>query len=229
MNSRFERAKFAGANFTSALISRVTMLSAEASQASFAKARIDDGSDFTAANLLGANLSEAQITNSTFDEAVLATGNLTGAQLVNSSFIGAELAGASLRAVTGTEVEFVNADLTAADFTLANFSLKNEDRQRRNDFSRANLTGADFELADLRGAWFAGANLQRADFTGAILDGTVFYGADLRGAKIPGYNFDAKGRPKFSCDRNTKRDGLLRERLKGHCRGWHNIIYLQAK
>ena len=62
-----------------------------------------------------------------------------------------------------------------------------------------------------------------------MLDGTVFYGADLRGAKIPGYNFDAKGRPKFSCDRNTKRDGLLRERLKGHCRGWHNTIYLQAK
>ncbi|MFM8351417.1 MAG: pentapeptide repeat-containing protein, partial [Actinomycetales bacterium] len=83
--------------------------------------------------------------------------------------------------------------------------------------------------ANLAGAWFGGADLRGATFIGADLVGTVLAGADLRGATFPNQAFDSRGRPRFSCDRNTKRDGALRVKLRRYCKGVRNVIYLQAK
>ena len=63
----------------------------------------------------------------------------------------------------------------------------------------------------------------------ATLTGAAFPGADLRGVTFPADAFDNRGRPRFTCDRRTKRDGALRVKLRPYCKGVRNVIYLQAK
>jgi hypothetical protein len=57
----------------------------------------------------------------------------------------------------------------------------------------------------------------------------ALHGADLRGAIIPATAFDAKESPRCPCDARSKRDGQLRQRLRGYCKGRHGTILLQAK
>lgn len=177
----------------------------------------------------GVELTEAVLENTDFVNAIMPAAVLSGAQLTTSDFSGASLNDAFFIGTQARASSFAGAALTGADFTSADFSTPNPDQQLRNDFSSAVLVNANFTDTNLTGAWFGGANLQGANFTGATLVGAAFPGADLRGVDLPVEAFDSRGRPRFTCDRNTKRSGALRAKLRPFCKGVRNVIYLQAK
>ena len=92
--------------------------------------------------------------------------NLVSRDLQGCSYVGANL----------NRADFIDSNLTCADFRGAN--LKGA------KFIAANLTRADFRGANLEGAKLIDANLQGADFRGANL-----HRADLEGAATNGANF----------------------------------------
>ena len=104
--------------------------------------------DLRGANLFGANLSDADLFGA----------DLFGANLSDADLPGADLSGADLR----------GADLSGADLSCANLR-------------GADLSGADLRGADLSGADLSCANLRGADLSGASMDQmiwdihTVFY------------------------------------------------------
>ena len=114
--------------------------------------------DLRGANLFGANLSDA---------------DLRGANLSDADLPGADLSGANLR----------GADLSGADLSCANLRGANLFGANLSD---ADLPGADLSCANLRGADLSGANLSCANLSNANLSGasmdqmiwdihTVFY------------------------------------------------------
>ena len=109
--------------------------------------------DLRGANLFGANLSDA---------------DLRGANLSDADLPGADLSCANLR----------GADLSGADLSCANLRGANLFGANLSD---ADLPGADLSGANLRDADLSGANLRGADLRGASMDQmiwdihTVFY------------------------------------------------------
>ena len=109
--------------------------------------------DLRGANLFGANLSDA---------------DLRGANLSDADLPGADLSCANLR----------NANLSGADLSCANLRGANLFGANLSD---ADLPGADLSCANLRGADLSGANLRNANLSGASMDQmiwdihTVFY------------------------------------------------------
>ena len=109
--------------------------------------------DLRGANLFGANLSDA---------------DLRGANLSDADLPGADLSCANLR----------GADLSGADLSCANLRGANLFGANLSD---ADLPGADLSGANLRDADLSGANLRGADLSGASMDQmiwdihTVFY------------------------------------------------------
>ena len=93
--------------------------------------------DLSGANLRGADLSDANLRG-----ANLRGANLSGAYLRGADLSGADLSGAYLR----------GADLSGADL------------------SRADLSGANLSGANLSGAYLRGADLSDADLSGTCLD-----------------------------------------------------------
>lgn len=67
------------------------------------------------------------------------------------------------------------------------------------------------------------------NLSGQRIDDEPPYATDFHGAIIPATAFDAKGSPRFACDVTAKRDGQLRQRLRGYCKGRHGTIVLHAK
>ncbi len=113
------------------------------------------GSDFKNANLASADLSGANLTQTSFSAANLNSADLSGASLGGSNLNGARLRGANLS----------GADLSSTDMRCAHL--------RGADLSGANLSRADLRDADLRGANLTNAKLfktriVRADLRGAI-------------------------------------------------------------
>ena len=110
------------------------------------------------ANLFGANLSDADLRGANLFGANLSDADLRGADLSCANLRGADLSGANLR----------GADLSGANLSCANLS-------------NANLRGANLRGADLSGANLSCANLSNANLSGASMDQmiwdihTVFY------------------------------------------------------
>ncbi len=71
------------------------------------------------------------------------------------------------------------------------YSIEEEYKKGRRNFSGANLCDADLRCAHLYGADLYGANLYGADLYGADLRGANLRGADLRGAHL--YGADLRG------------------------------------
>ncbi len=117
--------------------------------------------DLSEANLEGANLRGANLSNSNLEGA-----NLKGAYLSNSNLKGANLEGADLWKANLFKANLKGADLKGANLYKANLR-------------GANLTGANLEGANLRGASLTGANLEGENLTGANLEGESLTGADL--------------------------------------------------
>ena len=101
------------------------------------------------ANLYGANLSGADLSEA----------NLYGANLSEANLYGANLYGADLREANLYGANLSEASLRGADLRLANLYGAN--------LSEANLYGANLREANLYGANLYGANLREANLYGA--------------------------------------------------------------
>ncbi|HBN56877.1 MAG TPA: pentapeptide repeat-containing protein, partial [Lachnospiraceae bacterium] len=104
--------------------------------------------------------------------------NLYGADLSDADLSGANLYGANLR-----RANLYGADLCDANLRRAN--LRDADL-RDADLYGANLRDADLSGANLYDANLYGANLRRANLYGANLRRANLYGADLSGANLCG-------------------------------------------
>lgn len=112
---------------------------------------INNGANFTGADLTNAMLNGSQNYTSNFTNAIL-----VGADLDGADFQAANLTNANLTRVSGEGLTLMQANLTNANLTSA-------------DLEHARLNGAD-----LTGANLTGADLWSADLTGAILTGVTW-------------------------------------------------------
>ena len=134
--------------------------------------------DLRCANLFGANLRGANLRDADLRCANLSDADLRCANLRNADLRGANLRDANLRCANLRNANLFGANLRGAnlsDANLRNADLRNADL-RNADLCRADLSNADLRCADLRNA-----DLCRADLCEASIDQmmwniyTVFY------------------------------------------------------
>ena len=134
--------------------------------------------DLRCANLFGANLRGANLSDADLRCANLSDADLRCANLRNADLRGANLSDADLRCANLSNADLFGANLRGAnlsDANLRNADLRNADL-RNADLCRADLSNADLHCADLRNA-----DLCRADLCEASIDQmmwniyTVFY------------------------------------------------------
>jgi len=158
--------------------------------------------DLSGAILSGANLSDSDLRNV----------NLTGAILS-----GANLSDSDLRYVNLTGANLTGADLSGANLRKANLRKAN---LRNANLTRAMLNKADLSGADLSGANLSGAILERTNLTGADLSGAILSGAnlsdsDLRNVNLTGANLtgvvgdEIRGTPKSLPEGWSLADSIL--------------------
>jgi beta-lactamase regulating signal transducer with metallopeptidase domain len=141
-------------------------------------------------NLVGVNLSEANLEGANLENAKLMGADLKEANLKNAILTGAKLQGANLKEATLEGTVFTGAELTGAD--LKEVDLTGKDL-RGIRLIGANLKEASLKRADLREADLRGVNIKEANLTGADLRETDLRGANLSEADIRGADFrDAK-------------------------------------
>ena len=121
--------------------------------------------DLSGANLSGADLSDADLTCANLYGANLFGADLTCANLYGANLYGANLSDANLYRTNLTGADLTGANLSSADLRYATLILAH--------LYRADLTGADLRCADLSGADLTGANLRGADLEFAILTDTI--------------------------------------------------------
>ena len=134
-----------------------------------------DGSDFTKANLTGADFSYTDLRNSTFSGADLTKAKLirsllNGASAENAIFERIEAYRASFESILANGTSFRTGELQRASFSGAQL--------RGASFEKADLSRAVFDQATITGANFAYANLSRATLSGAVFEG----GLDFKNA-----------------------------------------------
>ena len=131
------------------------------------------GADLFGANLSGANLSDANLRGADLFGANLSDANLSDANLFGANLRGANLSNADLRDADLRCADLRCADLFGANLRGANLSDAN--------LCNADLFGANLSDANLRNADLRNADLRRADLCGASIDQmmwniyTVFY------------------------------------------------------
>jgi hypothetical protein len=107
--------------------------------------------------------------------------NLTGADLSRARLAEANLFGADLSGARFRFTDLVDADLSGSDLTRARLFYANITDA---DLHGALLTGAELAGAHLVGAILAGADLTGASLYGANLERAVLHGANLTGANL---------------------------------------------
>ena len=149
------------------------------------------GTNFSGAELSGANLNKTDVKNASFTnanapgimfyESDLSVANLTGANLVEAKMGKARAVRTILDNTKLTEAILTGARLDDA-------SLKGAALQRANligvSMRRTNLEGANLEDSGLIDAIMREANLKGANLSGADLFGADLTGADLTGADL---------------------------------------------
>ncbi|MBD2194926.1 MULTISPECIES: pentapeptide repeat-containing protein [Calothrix] len=160
------------ANFTDAILSRVTLNRSDLSRATLNRANLSD------ARLIGANLSSTQLVGADLRGAVLENASLTGADLGDAKLNEADLYGARLGRVTAIGTQLAYANLTKTDWQSSD--LSGADLEHAN-LSNANLTATRLTGAVLRSAQMQNANFQNADLSLVDLRGANVAGADFRG------------------------------------------------
>ncbi len=121
--------------------------------------------DLNNANLIGVDLTEANFSGAELSEAILIGANLRFANLSNSNLTGANLSEANL---IGANLGFAN---------LSNAELINS------NLSEANLYSSNLSKANLRFADLSRADLGYPDFSEAIVGWTIFGNIDLSAVK----------------------------------------------
>ena len=149
----FRNTSLLRANLSNALAPYADFSGANASSAWFIAADVSHGK-FNGTSLVGADFTDANLTQASLVEARLRQAHLAGTQLVSADLTRADL----------TEATLSEADLTAANLREANLS---HSRLRGADLSQANLEGASLEGSNLEGVVLTGANLAGVNFAGA--------------------------------------------------------------
>ena len=147
-------------------------------------------------NLVGANLSRANLSNGNLKFANLSGADLSRANLGNGKLKFANLSFANLNGANLSRADFKFANLLRADLSRANLSFANlsfanlnvtnlygSDLSRAN-FSRANLNGANLSFANLNGANLYGSDLSRADLSAANLEKADFRSKEVTGVGV---------------------------------------------
>ena len=119
----------------------------------------------TSPDLIGADLSGANLTMV----------NLIGANLTKADLSGANLIGAALSRANLIGADLIGADLTTASLIWADLAMAN--------LTMASLRWADLSCADLSRANLSGANLTKANLTRDSFGETILGDTDLTDAK----------------------------------------------
>lgn len=149
-------------------------------------------------SLAGRDLSNMDLSYTTFHKIDMAGVNLSGCNLTNTIFKETDLAGANLSGANLTNTMFMKANLTSAHFAgcnlnyvmfstpfLAKANFRGVDFSSFLGFSKGtDLTEAIFEKATLQKTCLSGVNATGADFRGADVTEAQFQNASLRGAKF---------------------------------------------
>jgi len=140
-------------------------------------------SNFHKADLAGADLSEADLRGADLSEAYLKGADLRKANLMGARLSEADLRGANLSFANLTETHINDANLSTAHLI--------ETILRKANLKNADLKGADFILADLRDAnlsktYLKAADLSMADLRGANLTAAILVGTKIEKAKLSG-------------------------------------------
>jgi uncharacterized protein YjbI with pentapeptide repeats len=133
------------------------------------------------ADLHGAYLSEANMTDYPLFLANVSEADLSKAILRRAILFGTNFSSANLQDTVLSEADlqaanFSGANLRCADLTDANLNEAN--------FSDADLRCANLRDADMKEADFSGADLRCADLTGADLTDAIFKRAQLKDAQV---------------------------------------------
>jgi uncharacterized protein YjbI with pentapeptide repeats len=158
-------------------LSRANLVGADLSKANLSGASIF-ATDLSRANLSGADLSWANLSRANLREA-----NLSGADLREAGLSKANLSGADLREAGLSKAKLSGVSLSRANLSRA--SLAQADLSGA-DLSKANLSGASLPITNLFLANLGGANLSGANLKIATLVNTDLTGADLTGCHIHG-------------------------------------------
>lgn len=133
-------------------------------------------SDFSSADLRGADLHFCNLTGANFQDADLRGASLQGAQLGECNLTRANLQGANLQRADLNQVNFRNADLRWAILreTYCYYTDFSEADMRWSDLKASNLGNATFYRTQLVEANFAETNLSHTNFNMALLESTNF-------------------------------------------------------
>lgn len=148
------------------------------------------GIDLSHANLENANLEGANLRHANLSMAQVSGVNLVEAQLANAYLVRAQLVGADLNKANLARAKCANAELQESRLEQSNLFLA--DLSAAN-LSRTRLRGAQLTQTELKDAILSNAELAFTDFKNLRLEGVsfadaylhqaVFIGVDLRGAK----------------------------------------------
>jgi uncharacterized protein YjbI with pentapeptide repeats len=140
----------------------------------------------TGAELVGAYLHGADLSDVSFEGRDLSHADFTGANVSRASFRGAKLRYAVFSKTTVREADFDGADLYLTQFDQTDLSVARfgKPRIKETKFLYSNLTGIDFYGVDVPGARFRGSNLTETTFCREDFSGAVFNGANLSKARF---------------------------------------------
>ena len=133
--------------------------------------------NFSGAQLLGANLSGTQAIAADWTGADLSEASVTGGDLSNGIFDRAVLHGLKGTQTNAVSSRFQDADLSQSVWRGSDLSVA--------DFNRADLSEADLSESNL-----SESNLQGADLSRASLKGSNLTRSDLRGSNLDGADFE---------------------------------------
>jgi uncharacterized protein YjbI with pentapeptide repeats/uncharacterized RDD family membrane protein YckC len=164
------------------------------------------GAQIKQANLTDANLSRVLMIGTDLRRATLNRANLSNARLVGAKLGSAQLVGADLRGAVLENASLTGADLGEAKLNEANLYAASLSRVIAigTQLSFANLTKTNWQGSDLSGAYLDRANLTNANLSATRLTGAILRSAqmnnvnlrnadlslaDLRGANLTGADF----------------------------------------
>jgi trimeric autotransporter adhesin len=168
------RVSFADSGMAHADLDYSTISAANLSGAGLPYAAMEHVTATGAASLVGVNLTDANLSLSTFAGANFEAATLTGADLSDSTFSGANFEAATLTGANLTASTFSGANLPSiesggiigvpqslpAEFLLVDgYLIGPQAHLEGADLTDANLTGADLTGADITGAQLAGATI----------------------------------------------------------------------
>lgn len=137
--------------------------------------------DLSGAKLDGASLSNIDLSGAIMRGVSLVNADLSASKFVHADFNDANLAGAKFTGSNLLLTDFTGADLQQTDLSQTSPAAEhgNGPIRRGPRFTDANLAGTNLSQAYCLASDFTGAKLNDACFTGAILDRANFTGVDL--------------------------------------------------